>query len=80
MTQQTETKSMMTEQETAEVAIFSETLTALQEERPVPNVFRWDILQVYAKLGDSCDRSGVPYMQEVEVEDEFLMKKGNKEK
>ena len=35
MTQQTETKSM-TEQETAEVAIFSETLTALQEERPVP--------------------------------------------
>ena len=44
------------------------------------NYFRWDILQVYAKLGDSCDRSGVPYMHEVEVEDEFLMKKVDKEK
>lgn len=56
MTQQTETKDTMTEWATAEVEIFRqvvnagdvedmailpETLSALQEERPVPNVFRW---------------------------------------
>jgi len=61
-----ETKDTMTEWATAEVeisnqvvnagdvedvAILPETLSALQEERPVPNVFRWDILQLYAKPG-----------------------------
>ena len=86
MTQQTETRDTMTERATAEaatsnqvvnagdaedVAILPETLSALEEERLVPNVFRWDILQKICKTRcDPRDRPGVRYMQEVEVEDE----------